>query len=63
MSWFLWILVGFAVGGVVGLICGLMAGDNYWKTKICPYCDHDYQKYLEKKETISKNGGAMIDDD
>lgn len=54
MSWILWILIGVGFGGVVGLICGLMIGDNYWKTKLCPYCDHDYQKYLERKELHKK---------
>ena len=63
MSWFIVGLLGFAFGGVCGIVCGLMIADNYWKTKLCPYCDHDYQKYLKKKEAISKNGGAMIDDD
>ena len=54
MSWFLWILIGFAFGGVVGILCGLMMADNYWKNKLCPYCDHDYKKYLENKARLEQ---------
>ena len=50
MSWFLLVLIGFAFGGFVGIIAGLMIGDNYWRTKLCPYCDHDYKRYMKNKE-------------
>lgn len=49
MNWIVFFIIAFGIGCVAGLIVGLMVADNYWKTKMCPYCDHDYEKYLKKK--------------
>jgi uncharacterized protein YneF (UPF0154 family) len=39
MSSWLVLLIGFAFGGFLGLICGIFIADEYWKRKNCPFCE------------------------
>ena len=41
------LLVGLAIGGIGGLICGAVMTDNYWKKKIRDIYDK-IDKYMEE---------------
>ena len=46
MRFTIWLglLIGFLAGGMIGLIFGIVLADDHWKTKVCPYCEHDCYK-------------------
>ena len=49
MNWWLYILIGFACGCIVGLISGIMIADDWWRRKLKYFYNQSHIDELKSK--------------